>query len=215
MHPAGRFFAPRRPPAPHSTIDGVSPATAPVSEPTTPPEPSCPPAPHRPAAAKGFAGPRRGRPFPTAADPPREGATRPRPGGTPMQQDAQTNGPPAAPATPARIQKEHFESADPRCRSLELPEGLLLRYAAARSLYFYLRSGVQDGSITTAVYASDSPYDRQKALIGAVATPMFQGEADLEHLRRVEALVRSWVEFVKDPDAGEDFRSFPLQDRRG
>src|SRR5215212_3879761 len=93
-----------------------------------------------------------------------------------------------------RAQREHFESAESRCQSLELPEGLLLRCAAARSLYFYLRSGVHDGSIT-AVYASDCPYDRQKALIGEVATPMFEEKADLNHLRKAEALVRSWAEF--------------------
>jgi hypothetical protein len=113
-----------------------------------------------------------------------------------------------------RVQREHFENAEPRCRSLELPEGLLLRCTAARSLYFYLRSGVHDGNITTAVYASDSPYDRQKALIGEVATPMFEDQADLNHLRKAEALVRSWVDFVNDADPAEDFVSFPLKAKR-
>ena len=115
-----------------------------------------------------------------------------------------------------RIQAAHFQSADPRCRSLELPEGVLLRYTVARSLYFYLRSGVDDGKITTSVYASDSPYERQKALIGEVRTPMFEPHADANHLRKVEKLVRAWVNFVQDPDSSEeDFLSFPLKRGHG
>ena len=110
-----------------------------------------------------------------------------------------------------RIQAEHFENADPRCRSLELPEGLLLRYTALGSLYFYLRSGVNDGKLVTSVYASDSPYERQKALIGDVGTPMFEPDADRNHLRKVEKLFRTWVEFVKEPDPAGDFISFPLR----
>jgi hypothetical protein len=110
-----------------------------------------------------------------------------------------------------RIQVTHFQNADPRCRSLELPEGVLLRYTQARALYFYLRSGVEDGKIATSVYASDSPYERQKALIGDVRTPMFEPHADASHLRKVEKLVRAWVDFVKDPDSPDDFLSFPLK----
>jgi hypothetical protein len=110
----------------------------------------------------------------------------------------------------ARLDKDHFTAADPCCRSLELPEGLLLRYTAAQALYFYLRSGVDDGRIVTAVYASDSPYERQKALVGEARTPMFEPQADLTHLLKVEALVRAWVEFVKDAPPDRDFISFPL-----
>jgi hypothetical protein len=111
----------------------------------------------------------------------------------------------------ARIQAEHFEQADPRCRSLQLPEGVLLRYAALGSLYFYLRSGVDDGKIVTAVHASDSPYERHKALIGEVRTPMFEPHADARHLAKVEKLVRAWVDFVGEPDPADAFLSFPLK----
>ena len=115
-----------------------------------------------------------------------------------------------------RIQATHFQNADPHCRSLELPEGVLLRYTQARALFFYLRSGVSDGQITTAVHASDSPYERQKALIGEVRTPMFEPHADANHLRKVEKLVRAWVEFVNESDSPEDdFLSFPLRSGRG
>jgi hypothetical protein len=110
----------------------------------------------------------------------------------------------------ARLHKDHFTAADPCCRSLELPEGLLLRYTAAQALYFYLRTGVNDGKIVTAVYASDCPYERQKALVGEASTPMFEPRADLTHLRKVEELVRAWVEFVKDAPLDRDFISFPL-----
>jgi hypothetical protein len=110
-----------------------------------------------------------------------------------------------------RIQAEHFPNADPRCRSLQLPEGVLLRYTALGSLYFYLRSGVDDGKIVTSVYASDSPYERQKGLIGGVRTPMFEPHADANHLRKVEGLVRTWVEFVREPDPADAFLSFPLK----
>src|SRR5262249_31205239 len=106
---------------------------------------------------------------------------------------------------------EHFSNADPRCRSLQLPEGVLLRYTGLGSLYFYLRSGMVDGKIATSVYASDSPYERQKALIGEGRTPIFESHAAAGHLRRVEKLVRTWVEFVGKPDPADDFLSFSLK----
>jgi hypothetical protein len=111
----------------------------------------------------------------------------------------------------SRTHAEHFEQADPRCRSLQLPEGVLLRYTALGSLYFYLRSGVDDGKIVTAVHASDSPYERQKGLIGEVRTPMFEPHADASHLGKVERLVRAWVDFVGEPDPADAFLSFPLK----
>src|SRR5258706_16349566 len=76
-------------------------------------------------------------------------------------------------------QIEHFQHADARCRGLRLPEGVLLRYTMSTALYFYLRTGIQDGKITTQIYASDSPYDREKAIIGEVMTAMFEPQADL------------------------------------
>ncbi len=113
-----------------------------------------------------------------------------------------------------RTQLQHFIDADPRCRGLELPEGLMLRYTLTHSLYFYLRTGTNDGNITTRVYASDSPYDRQKSNIGEVKTPMFESWADAHHLNKVERLLYAWVDFVKDEaDAAEDFRSFEVDGR--
>src|SRR5205809_7120729 len=98
---------------------------------------------------------------------------------------------------------QYFASAGPRCQALQLPEGILLRYNVSQSLYFYLRSGVKEGKITTRVFASDSPYDRQKAHIGEVRTPMFEGQSDKRHLDKIEKLVRAWVNFVKDKADGE------------
>jgi hypothetical protein len=113
-----------------------------------------------------------------------------------------------------RTQLQRFTDADPRCRGLELPEGLMLRYALARSLYFYLRTGVKDGKIMTRIYASDSPYDRQKSNVGEVKTPMFEPRADAHHLDKVERLLYAWVDFVKDEaDAAGDFRSFAVDGR--
>jgi hypothetical protein len=114
-----------------------------------------------------------------------------------------------------RSQLVHFTSSDPRCRGLELPEGLLLRYTLSRSLYFYLRTGIRDGKIWTRVYASDSPYDRQKTTIGDVRTPIFEARADLSHLVRVQKLLYDWVEFVKESSDEEVmFRNFPVEDNR-
>jgi hypothetical protein len=114
-----------------------------------------------------------------------------------------------------RVQLTHFVEADPRCRGMQLPDGVLLRYNFAHSLYFYLRTGIKDGKINTRLFASDSPYDRQKAAIGEVATPMFEGQAELVHLRKIEKTRRGWVEFVGE--AGEslaEFKSFSLSESR-
>jgi hypothetical protein len=112
-------------------------------------------------------------------------------------------------------QLEHFTGADSRCRGLQLPEGILLRYAPYRSLFFYLRTAVKHGKIVTRIFASDSPYDRQKTLIGEVVTPMFDPGADSQQLQKVERLVQSWVEFVKDgaDEGGAEFRSFSVDGR--
>jgi hypothetical protein len=108
-------------------------------------------------------------------------------------------------------QLEHFRHIDPPCRGLELPDGILLRHTQSASLYFYLRTGVDNGKIKTQVFASDSPYDRQKSAIGTVATPMFEGGADRIHLEKLERLIRNWVEFVgEQPDPVGDFQSFKV-----
>jgi hypothetical protein len=112
-------------------------------------------------------------------------------------------------------QVQHFRDADPRCRAMQLPEGVLLRYTLSQALYFYLRSGVNDGNITTRVYASDSPYDRKKADIGEVRTPMFAPQADQTHLFNIERLLRAWIDFVKDTrDQEQSFKSFEVGERR-
>jgi hypothetical protein len=114
-----------------------------------------------------------------------------------------------------RTQLQRLTEADPRCRGLELPEGVMLRYTLAQSLFFYLRTGVKDGKITTRVYASDSPYDRQKATVGEVRTPMFEPAADARHLDKIQRLLYDWVDFVKDEtDAPGDFRSFEVDARQ-
>jgi hypothetical protein len=111
-------------------------------------------------------------------------------------------------------QLQHFRAADPRCRALQLPEGIMLRYMMAEALYFYLRSGARDGKILTKVFASNSPYDRLKTCIGEVTTPMFEPHADYNHFKNLEQLLRSWIDFVKqDPDGEEGFRAFEVQDK--
>src|SRR5438552_18952843 len=109
----------------------------------------------------------------------------------------------------------HFELVDSRCRGLQLPEGVLLRYTLSKALYFYLRSGVKDGKITTRVYASDSPYDRQKAQIGEVTTPMFEKQADQNHLIKLQKRLRDWVDFVRERAdvVDQDFMSFQIHDQ--
>ena len=44
-------------------------------------------------------------------------------------------------------QLEHFQKINPPCRGLELPDGILLRHTQSASLYFYLRTGVDNGKI--------------------------------------------------------------------
>jgi hypothetical protein len=108
-------------------------------------------------------------------------------------------------------QLQHFRNIDPPCRGMELPDGIILRHTLSRSLYFYLRTKVEDGKIKTQVYASDSPYDRQKASIGSVVTPMFEHRSDHDHLDKLEILIREWVEFVnEEPDVERDFHSFKI-----
>jgi hypothetical protein len=109
-------------------------------------------------------------------------------------------------------QLQHFRNIDPPCRGLALPDGILLRHTESRSLYFYLRTAVDNGKIKTQVFASDSPYDRQKAGIGSVVTPMFEARADYEHLKKLENLIREWVDFVHEaPDNTSDFQSFTVK----
>jgi hypothetical protein len=111
-------------------------------------------------------------------------------------------------------QLQHFRAADPRCRALQLPEGIMLRYTLAEALYFYLRTGARDGKIVTRIYASNSPYDRLKTGIGEVVTPMFEPHADFQHFKKLEQLLRAWIDFVKHETDGQDcFRSFEVHDR--
>ena len=111
-------------------------------------------------------------------------------------------------------QLEHFRHTDPPCRGVELPDGVLLRHTQSASLYFYLRTIVENAAFRTNVFATDSPYDRQKAAIGTVITPMFELGADYDHLEKVENLIRGWVEFVRlDVEGERDFQTFTVQDR--
>jgi hypothetical protein len=108
-------------------------------------------------------------------------------------------------------QLQHFRNSDPPCLGLQLPDGILLRHTRSRSLYFYLRTRIDDGKIKTQVYASDSPYERQRASLGEVSTPMFDGEADANHLEKLEGLLRDWVDFVREqPMTIQEFQGFDL-----
>jgi hypothetical protein len=108
-------------------------------------------------------------------------------------------------------QLEQLRQADPRCRVLEMPDGVLLRYTLAQSLFFYLRSRVEDGKLNTRVWASDSPYDRQKAHVGDVISPLFKQESEANHMRRVLAMLRDWVRFVADDaEQGSEFVAFQV-----
>jgi hypothetical protein len=108
-------------------------------------------------------------------------------------------------------QLQHFQQIDPPCRGLQLPDGVLLRHTQSQSLYFYLRTTVADGKIKTLVFSSDSPYDRQKASIGSVLTPMFETGADYVHLEKLERLIREWVDFVQEqPESNGEFQSFEM-----
>jgi hypothetical protein len=108
-------------------------------------------------------------------------------------------------------QLEHFRHMEPPCRGMELPDGIVLRHTHSRSLYFYLRTRVEEGKIKTQVFASDSPYDRQKAGIGSVTTPMFEHRSDYAHLEKLEVLIRRWVEFVQEEvEVHGDFQSFQV-----
>jgi hypothetical protein len=113
----------------------------------------------------------------------------------------------------ARNQLQHFTDTDPRCRAVQLPEGIMLRYTLSHAMYFYLLTKVKDGNIMSKIFASDSPYDRQKTTIGEVSTPMFEPGADLKHLEKLKAMLHSWVDFIADdPDSDQDFKSFSLKD---
>jgi hypothetical protein len=110
-------------------------------------------------------------------------------------------------------QLQHFTGAETGCRGLQLPEGLMLHYAPCRSLYFFLRTWVEGGKIKSCIHATDNPYDRHKAVIGEVSTPLFDANADARHLDRIERLLNAWVDFVRD-DAdldGPAFRSFTMR----
>ena len=92
----------------------------------------------------------------------------------------------------------------------------MLRYTLSKALYFYLRTGLRDGKISTRVFATDTPYDRQKAPIGEVLTPMFEAQADHQHLLKVQRLVQAWVDFVKEaPDDAVTFKTFPVDEKPG
>jgi hypothetical protein len=109
-------------------------------------------------------------------------------------------------------QLQLIETPNSHCKSMQLPEGLLLRYTLAKTLYFYLRSGTRDANISTRVFASDSPYERCKTEIGEVLTPIFGDNPDEAHLTKVQQMLHSWVKFVREQtdDDGEDFVSFQL-----
>ncbi len=112
-------------------------------------------------------------------------------------------------------QLAHFTGADRRCKGVEMPQGVMLRYNAAESMFFFLETTVIQGKIRTNVYASDSPYDKKKSFIGEVNTAMFEEDADMVHLQKVEKSVRDWVQFVSvATDEDQPFSSFSMDKSR-
>jgi hypothetical protein len=70
---------------------------------------------------------------------------------------------------------------------------------------------VTNSNITTNVFASDSPYEKEKSNIGVVHTPMFEPNADMNHLEKLKRLLHSWVKFTReDGDSEDGFTSFEL-----
>jgi hypothetical protein len=119
----------------------------------------------------------------------------------------------------SRTQLEYFTRANPFCRGLQLPEGVMLRYNCSEPFFFYLRTRVEDGKIFTRVYATDTPYELQKSCIGEVSTSLFDAEkngfdlqADLNQLEKLEVFLNSWVDFIRIPadDGEERYTSFAL-----
>lgn len=116
-------------------------------------------------------------------------------------------------------QLRYFTTADQRCRGLELPEGILLRYNMAKSLYFYLRTSVEDGAVITKAYSSDTPFDYRKVVIGEVSTPMFDkkshqfdGDVDRKQIEKLRTLLHAWVNFIADTAAASfAFSSFSME----
>jgi hypothetical protein len=115
-------------------------------------------------------------------------------------------------------QMAHFARSDSNCRVLRMPDGVLLRYTQHPSLYFFLTSENVDGNVVTRIFASDSAYERQKIKIGDVKTPMFdQPLSEPDHLKQVEGLLRSWVDFtsINDSIPEQDFKVLGVKDRQG
>ena len=113
-------------------------------------------------------------------------------------------------------QMEHFARNDSNCRVLRMPDGVLLRYTMHPSLYFFLTSENADGNVVTRIFASDSPYERQKIKIGDVKTPMFDHSlSDPDHLKLVESMLRGWVDFIVIDESipTQDFKVFEMNNR--
>lgn len=110
-------------------------------------------------------------------------------------------------------QLAHF--TERKCQGVELPEGVLLRYNQGNEpMYFFLRTTVIQGKICTSIYASDNPYEKEKSAIGELKTAMFEEDADVLHLEKVEKAVRDWIMFVSpSEDNAEPFASFSMDNK--
>lgn len=93
-------------------------------------------------------------------------------------------------------QLEHFRNMSPRCRGVELPDGIILCPAPTQSLYFYLRTRAEGDEIMTQVFASDSPYDRQKAAIGSAFMSRTDYKSSL-FINSINNLMNDWIEFIR------------------
>lgn len=130
-------------------------------------------------------------------------------------------GAPGAGAQPPSAEEEQASQANQnqlthfterKCQGVELPEGVLLRYTQGDNpMYFFLRTSCIGGKIITNIFASDNPYEKEKSAIGELKTAMFEEDADVLHLEKVEKAVRDWIVFVSPSgDSDEPFASFSM-----
>lgn len=64
-------------------------------------------------------------------------------------------------------------------------------------VYFFIDTIVDGGSIKTQIHASDTPYEKQKSLVGEIATPVSGSDADSTHLSKIEDAINAWLETSK------------------
>lgn len=104
----------------------------------------------------------------------------------------------------AQYQLQHFTSIEPKCKGVELAEGILLRYRSEKPLFFFLRSFVEGEEIVTRIFSSDSAFDKEKTFVRELRTTNRERCADVVHLEQIERTLRDFVIFVADLADGEE-----------